>query len=261
MIHAKDVRKVFSNSRNKQITAIEDFNLDVKENEFVSILGPSGCGKSTFLLMAAGLESVTKGHILIDGKKVKGPDPERSIVFQEYLLFPWKTVRGNVEFGPEVRGISKKERRNISARYIELVGLKKFENRYPHELSGGMKQRVAIARALANEPKVLLMDEPFGALDALTREMLQLELLRIWQKAKCTVLFVTHSINEAVYLSDRVVVMSKRPGRIKSTLEINISRPRKRDVLKTSLFIGYEQALRDLVWEELQEVTGNGIEL
>lgn len=259
MIRAKDICKVFTNNRHKTVVAVEDFDLHVEKNEFVSIIGPSGCGKSTFLQLVAGLDEPTKGFITINGKKISGPHPERAIIFQEYLLFPWKTVRGNVEFGPEVRGIGKEERRQISSKYIEMVGLTKFRNRYPHELSGGMKQRVAIARALANEPKVLLMDEPFGALDALTREMLQLELLDIWRKAKCTVLFVTHSISEAVYLSDRVVVMSKRPGKIKSTLVIDIPRPRKREILISQEFIRYEQTLRDQVWDELQEVDENGI--
>lgn len=243
------------------MVAIDGFNLHVGENEFVSIIGPSGCGKSTFLLLAAGLDRVTRGRILIDGKSVKGPDPAHALVFQDYLLFPWKTVRGNVEFGPEVRGMGKAERQRISDKYIDLVGLSNFKNRYPHELSGGMKQRVAIARALANEPRVLLMDEPFGALDALTREILQLELLRIWQKAKCTVVFVTHSINEAVYLSDRVVVMSKRPGRIKGSMAIDIPRPRERYILSTPEFVGYEQAIRHMMWEEIQDTSTYGHEL
>lgn len=259
MVRAESVCKVFTDRKNRQIVAIDEFNLQVREKEFVSILGPSGCGKSTFLLLAAGLEKTTRGRIMIDGQSVQGPDPKRAIVFQEYLLFPWKTVRGNVEFGPEVRGIGKAERHNISSKYIELVGLNKFENCYPHELSGGMKQRVAIARALANEPKVMLMDEPFGALDALTRELLQHELLRIWQETKCTVLFVTHSINEAIYLSDRVVVMSTRPGRIMATLTIDIPRPRTRAALTTPEFIRYEQTLRGLIWEQIQELSDNGL--
>ncbi len=253
MVRAQGVCKVFSDCKNRQVVAIDEFNLQVREKEFVSILGPSGCGKSTFLLLVAGLEKATRGRIMIDGHSVNGPDPKRAIVFQEYLLFPWKTVRGNVEFGPEVRGVAKTKRRDISAKYIDLVGLNKFENRYPHELSGGMKQRVAIARALANEPKVMLMDEPFGALDALTRELLQQELLRIWQETKCTVLFVTHSIGEAIYLSDRVVVMSRRPGRIMATLTIDIPRPRTRADLTTPQFVMYEQALRGMIWEEIQD--------
>jgi len=253
LIDAQHVKKVFSKGKDKNIVAIDDFSLKIKDKEFVTIIGPSGCGKSTFLLLAAGLESTTSGRILIDEQPVNGPDPQRSIVFQEYLLFPWKTVRGNVEFGPEVREISKKKRHEIASQYIKLVGLEGFENRYPHELSGGMKQRVAIARALANEPKVILMDEPFGALDALTREILQIKLLQIWQKAKCTVIFVTHSISEAIYLSDKVVVMSKRPGRIKEKVVIDLYRPRKREVFTLPEFKNYEDRLKRLVWEEFEE--------
>ena len=250
LIEARNLSKVFTRRRN--ITAIESLDLDVRQNEFVTILGPSGCGKSTFLLIAAGLEELSSGTLLIDGNPVSGPDPKRAIVFQEYLLFPWRTVRKNICFGPEVRKVAKSDQERIVEKYVDLVGLKGFENRFPYELSGGMKQRVAIARALANDPTLLLMDEPFGALDALTREMLQQELLRIWQEAKCTILFVTHSINEAVFLSDRVVVMSSRPGRIKAEVTINLSRPRKRELLATSDFIHYEQKLRELVWEEIQ---------
>lgn len=250
-IDADRVRKVYSEGGRRHTVAIEDFTLQVAEKEFVSIVGQSGCGKSTFLLLVAGLEQITEGSLTIDGQPVNGPDPLRSIVFQEYLLFPWKTVRGNIEFGLELKKISKKERRNISSEYIRLVGLSGFENRYPHELSGGMKQRVAIARALINKPKVILLDEPFGSLDALTREGLQTELLRIWLEAKCTVLFVTHSISEAVYLSDKVAIMSKRPGRIKETVAINLPRPRTRDVFISPEFREYERYLKELVWEDI----------
>lgn len=255
LIEAKNVQKIFS--ARKQVVALESLNLTVKHNEFVSIIGPSGCGKSTFLLLLAGLERATAGDIQIDGKPVAEPDPKRAIVFQEYLLFPWRTVRNNVEFGPQVQKISKEKRKEISDRYIRLVGLEGFENRYPHELSGGMKQRVAIARALANAPNVLLMDEPFGALDALTREMLQIELLRIRREAMCTVVFVTHSISEAVYLSDRVAVMSSRPGRILETVEIGLPRPRTRHFLAEEAFLSYERRLRDLVWPQVTGVAGN----
>lgn len=248
-IVAEGVRKVFRSQ--KRITAITDFNLCVTKNEFVSIIGPSGCGKSTFLLLAAGLESTTCGEIRIENQPVRGPNPKCAIVFQEYLLFPWQTVRKNIEFGPRVQKVPPKERKRISDRYIKLVGLEGFGNRYPHELSGGMKQRVAIARALANEPNVLLMDEPFGALDALTREMLQFELLRVWQQAKCTVLFVTHSIAEAVYLSDRVVVMSSRPGRIVSEIAVDLPRPRIRKMMISNQFVAYEQKLRELIFPEV----------
>lgn len=255
-IEAENVRKVFA--ARKKITALEALSIQIARNEFVSIIGPSGCGKSTFLLLLAGLEQSSGGRIHIDGKLVEGPDPKRAIVFQEYLLFPWRTVRKNVEFGPEVRKVSGEERKEISDRYIRLVGLEGFENRYPHELSGGMKQRVAIARALANEPALLLMDEPFGALDALTREMLQLELLRIWQEAKCTVVFVTHSISEAVTLSDRVVVMSSRPGRILADIVIDLPRPRNRGMMAGSGFFSYEHRLRELVWPQINSTEPNG---
>ncbi|OQW99195.1 MAG: sulfonate ABC transporter ATP-binding protein [Desulfobacteraceae bacterium A6] len=248
IIEAQKVCKVFN--KREEITAIENFSLKVRENEFVSIIGPSGCGKSTFLLLAAGLESITSGQIFIDGRKINGPDPKMAIVFQEYLLFPWKTVRKNVEFGPLVRKVLKAEGREISDKYIKMVGLEGFEDRYPHELSGGMKQRVAIARALANEPKVLFMDEPFGSLDSLTREMLQFE-LQIWTEAKCTVIFVTHSINEAVYLSDRVVIMSRRPGKIIADIEINLKRPRLREMLSTPEFSEYERKVREIVWAQV----------
>lgn len=249
MIEARRVSKEFN--RRKKVVALENLDLKVGNNEFVSIIGPSGCGKSTFLLMVAGLESLTSGEILCDREAVTGPDPKRAIVFQEYLLFPWQTVRKNIEFGPRVKGVPADERKKISNHYIGLVGLDGFENQYPHELSGGMKQRVAIARALANNPAVLLMDEPFGALDALTREMLQTELLRIWQKARCTVLFVTHSISEAVFLSDRVVIMSSRPGRIISDIRIDLPRPRSRETLFSPEFKEYEKAMREIIWNEV----------
>lgn len=249
MIEARRVSKEFNKRSN--VVALENLDLSVRSNEFVSIIGPSGCGKSTFLLMVAGLESLTSGEIFCEGDMVTGPDPKRAIVFQEYLLFPWQTVRKNIEFGPKVNGVSADERRKISDHYINLVGLQGFENQYPHELSGGMKQRVAIARALANNPDVLLMDEPFGALDALTREMLQAELLRIWQSEKCTVLFVTHSISEAVFLSDRVVIMSSRPGRIISDISIDLPRPRSRETLFSPEFKEYEREMRKIIWNEV----------
>jgi NitT/TauT family transport system ATP-binding protein len=173
------------------------------------------------------------------------------MVFQEYLLFPWKTARENIEFGPELRKISRRDRQEISVRLIEMVGLTGFEDRYPNELSGGMQQRVSIARALANDPKLILMDEPFGALDALTRETLQIELLKIWQQTQCTVLFVTHSISEAVYLADRVVVVSKRPGTIKEIVDIELPRPREREMFTSSAFIEYERYLKNLILEEI----------
>ncbi|MDV0445101.1 Bicarbonate transport ATP-binding protein CmpD [Methanimicrococcus sp. At1] len=211
-----------------EFLALEDINLSVKDGEFVTILGPSGCGKTTLLRIIAGLETYSGGTVSLDGEVIAGPGPKRGMVFQEYSLFPWKTVLGNVMFGPQMQGFSKKEAEEKALNYLKLVGLSEFKNSYPYELSGGMKQRVAIARALANEPEIILMDEPFGALDAQTRNNLQNELLRIWEEEKKTIIFVTHSVDEAVFLSDRIVILSKRPGRIKKTIDITIPRPRDR---------------------------------
>ena len=252
LIDARSVGKIFASADGESLAALEDFNLTVEANEFVTIVGPSGCGKTTFILMVAGLESLTSGELLLEGKPVAGPDPRHAIVFQEYLLFPWRTVIQNVEFGPEVHGIPKEKRRELAARHIRMVGLEGFEHRYPHELSGGMKQKAAIARALCNEPRILLMDEPFAALDALTRETLQQELLRIWRQTETTVLFVTHSIAEAVFLSDRVVVMSQRPGKIKGILRIDLPRPRNSQMLTSPEFSEYERRIRELVWGNVQ---------
>lgn len=214
--------------------ALENVNFEVEEGEFVCVLGPSGCGKTTILRLAAGLESPSGGEIFLDGKKIIGVNKECGFVFQEYALFPWLTVKGNIEFGPMVKGMAKEEWDWISSYYIDLVGLKGFENHYPHELSGGMKQRVGIARAYANNPKLLLMDEPFGALDAQTRNIMQGELLRIWEKEHISVVFVTHSVDEAVYLSDKIVVLSARPGTVKMIFENKLQRPRVRTSLEAN---------------------------
>ncbi|SFL31905.1 ABC transporter ATP-binding protein [Pelosinus propionicus] len=227
--------------------AIKQLNLTVKQGEFLAIVGPSGCGKSTFLDMIAGLAKPSSGEIFIDNRKITGPALDRGIVLQGYALFPWRTVRKNVEFGLEIKKIPEKDRKDISQRYIELVGLKNFEERYPHELSGGMKQRVAIARALAYDPEVLLMDEPFAAVDAQTRETLQEELLRIWEQTQKTIVFVTHGIDEAVFLADRVAVMTTNPGTIKDIITINLPRPR--DGIRSSAEFGWA---RHKIWELLQ---------
>ncbi|MCX9012217.1 MAG: ABC transporter ATP-binding protein [Candidatus Methanoperedens sp.] len=224
--------------------AVSDVNLEVEDGEFVCLLGPSGCGKTTLLRLVAGLDTPTEGELFLDGKRIEGVNKECGFVFQEYVLFPWRTVRENIEFGPEVKGLPKEERERISQHYIDLVGLRGFEDHYPLELSGGMKQRVGIARAYANHPKLLLMDEPFGALDAQTRNLMQAELLRIWEKEHISALFVTHSVDEAVYLSDRVVVMSARPGTVKEIFENNLPRPRVRTSLEANL-------LRDSVLRSL----------
>lgn len=207
----------------KEFTAVKDLDFSVKEGEFVTLVGPSGCGKSTLLDLLGGLAKPSKGRILIDGKEIAGPGLDRGTVFQQYALFPWKTARGNIEFGLEAKGVPKSAWKEQSDYYLDLVGLSHFADRYPHELSGGMKQRVAIARSLAFNPDVLLMDEPFAALDAQTRETLQSELLRIWGKTGKTIIFITHGIDEAVYLGQRVVVLSPNPGTVKKIVDIPLS--------------------------------------
>ena len=210
----------------QRIEALRDANLRLQKGEFVCLIGASGCGKSTLLRIVAGFEQPTRGEALMWGKPIDGPAPDRGMVFQDYGLFPWLTVRRNIGFGPAARGLSAAEVRDTVERFIALIGLQRFADAYPHQLSGGMKQRVAIARVLANDAEVVLMDEPFGALDAMTRERLQDELLEIWQRTGLSVMFVTHSIEEAIFLADRVVVMSPGPGRIESEMRIELPRPR-----------------------------------
>ena len=228
VLSARQVRKRFLTRNGDSVQALQSFDLDVAENDFICIVGPSGCGKSTFLRMAAGLEPVTEGEILYRGQAVRAPRREVGMVFQEYSLLPWRTVRDNVALGLEFAHRGRTERDKAAQEYLELVNLNEFASAMPHELSGGMRQRVAIARALANKPDVLLMDEPFGALDAHTRILLQKELLRIWQRHRTTILFVTHGVDEAVYLADKVVVMTARPGRIRAVIPVDIPRPRHR---------------------------------
>jgi ABC-type nitrate/sulfonate/bicarbonate transport system ATPase subunit len=206
--------------------ALSDINLTIAQGEFICIIGASGCGKSTLLRIVAGFETLTTGEMRVMGKTIAGPGPDRGMVFQDYALFPWLSVAQNIAYGPRQAGLPKPEILELTERYLDMVGLQKFRNRYPHELSGGMKQRVAIARVLANDPAVILMDEPFGALDAITRNGLQESLLDIWQKAQKTIMFITHSVDEAVYLADRVIVLSPHPGRLKLELPIDLARPR-----------------------------------
>jgi len=224
----ENLSKAFPKEDGDVIWALKDINLEIRDEEFICLVGPSGCGKTTLLRIIAGLESPTTGRVIVDGNVVTGPDPRRGMVFQEYSLFPWQKVIDNIAFGLEMRGVGKEERRRIGERYLEMVGLSQFRDAYPYELSGGMRQRVAIARALANDPDVLLMDEPFGALDAQTRNRMQGELLSIWEQTKKTILFVTHSVDEAVYLSDRIVVLTPRPGSVREIVEIPWPRPRDR---------------------------------
>ena len=225
ILEMKNVGKIYSQN-GRAIEALRGANLTVRKGEFICLIGASGCGKSTLLRMAAGFEAATDGDNLMWGVPIVGPGPSRGMVFQDYGLFPWLNVRDNIGFGPKSRRRSKTEIREISDRFIELVGLKDFADVYPHQLSGGMKQRVAIARVLANDAEIVLMDEPFGALDAMTRERLQDELVEIWSRTGLTVLFVTHSIEEAIFLADRVVVMSPGPGRIERQYRIDLPRPR-----------------------------------
>jgi NitT/TauT family transport system ATP-binding protein len=222
-IEAKQISKKYGSDTN-QIIAIENLDLTIHDREFAVIVGPSGCGKSTFLNLIAGFEKTTEGEIFLDGKLITAPGPDRGIVFQEYCLYPWRTVLGNIKFGLEIQKNADIDK--IALTYLKLVGLEGFENAYPYSLSGGMKQRVAIARALAYNPSVLLMDEPFASLDAQTKKIMQEELLRIWNETKKTIVYVTHSVIEAVYLADRIVILTARPARIKKIIEINLPRPR-----------------------------------
>ncbi len=227
ILSIKNLIKTFPKDDTEMI-AVSGFQLDVKEGEFICLLGPSGCGKTTVLRIIAGLQSPTSGELTLRGNPITGPGSDRGMVFQEFGLLPWRSVKKNVEFGLEVQKMDDAKKNEISKRFIDLVGLTGFENSHPNQLSGGMKQRVGIARALASNPEILLMDEPFGALDAQTRNLMQKELLRIWEETKKTVIFVTHSVDEAVYLSDRIVVMTGRPGKVKEIYKVSLPRPRDR---------------------------------
>jgi len=230
--------------------AVQDAQLEIRPGEFVCLLGPSGCGKSTLLNAMAGFVTPTRGELTIDGKGVDAPSPDRGMVFQQHSLFPWKTVRDNVAFGPLMAGASRNEACSVARTFLSLVGLAAFEDAYPGTLSGGMQQRVGIARALANYPSVLLMDEPFGALDAQTRIMMQENLLEIWREFKNTVVFVTHDIDEAVFLSDRIVVMSASPGRIIADIKVSLPRPREQSLLTSPDFMTLKRQCLDLIRQE-----------
>ncbi len=240
------VNHLYRPPRGRAVLALEDVSLQVNSREFVALLGPSGCGKSTLLYLVGGFLPVETGSILIDGQPVAGPGPDRGIVFQHFALFPWKTVRGNILYGLERQGMPKEEREKRAQDFIQLVGLSGFEDSYPSQLSGGMKQRTAIARTLAVDPKILLMDEPFGALDAQTRHLMQTELLSIWQRTPKTVIFVTHDVQEAVYLADRVAVMSARPGRIKTIVDTKFDK-NDPNVFKAKAFVDKVDEIWNLV--------------
>jgi NitT/TauT family transport system ATP-binding protein len=243
--------------RGKPVLALDGVSLEVREQEFLALLGPSGCGKSTLLYLIGGFLPTETGSIVVGGKPVAGPGPDRGIVFQHFALFPWKTVRANILYGLERQGMPRAEREARAQAFIELVGLKGFEDSYPSQLSGGMKQRTALARTLAFDPRILLMDEPFGALDAQTRSLMQAELLGIWQRTRKTVIFVTHDVQEAVYLADRVAVMSARPGQIKTIVETRLDK-NAADLFKTKTFIDAVDEIWNLVRIEAIKVQGAG---
>jgi NitT/TauT family transport system ATP-binding protein len=248
----ENVSHVFERVKQADLTVLDGISLSIEQDSFVSLVGPSGCGKSTLLRMMAGLETPASGRILLDGRAVDGPNPRTGMVFQQDAVFPWMTVQKNVEYGPRSRGLPRAECARIAAQWIGLVGLDGFASSYSRELSGGMRKRVDLARTYANNPRVLLMDEPFGALDSQTRETMQDELLRIWESERKTVVFVTHDLEEAIYLSDRVIVMSPRPGRIVANEAVTLRRPRPADVRVTDDFV----AARRRLWRMLSSVRG-----
>jgi NitT/TauT family transport system ATP-binding protein len=252
-VRAVDITVEYERSRQRDtLTALQDFNVDIPEGEFLTIVGPSGCGKSTFLNLVAGLWFPVRGELLVNGRTVSGPGPDRAVVFQEYALMPWRTVEGNVRFGLEMQRRVDAQTDEKVERYIRMVGLQGFEDAYPRELSGGMRQRVGLARALVTEPRILLMDEPFAAVDAMTRELMQDELARIVAETKQTTIFITHSVDEAITLGDRIVVVSSRPGRVKAILDVDIKRPRNgRQIRHEPRYV----ELRDQIWDLLSGET------
>lgn len=254
-LQVKDLQKVYpaNNRKEKDVVALKDINLEVRESEFVVLVGPSGCGKSSLINIIGGLEDATEGNVFVDGKDVAEPGADRGMVFQGYSLFPWLTVQKNVEFGLKMKKIPKVEREKMAKEFIELVGLAGFENALPKQLSGGMKQRVAIARTLANHPEVLLMDEPFGALDAQTRMVMQELLAKISRETKNTILFITHDIDEAILLADRIYVMSRRPGTIKEVLDVSIEGERNHEILVRPEFLEMKRRIMEMLWQESQD--------
>ena len=255
ILEVKDLCKDFDTPTGK-VTALRNINFKTHKREFVCVIGPSGCGKSTLIRTLAGLEHHTSGEVLLDGKAVSGPGPDRGMVFQGYTLFPWRTVKKNVMFGLEMAGRGKVAAEDEAMQWIDLVGLSKFANAYPHQLSGGMKQRVAIARALANQPRILLMDEPFGALDAQTRAKMQAYLLEIWQNIDITVLFITHDLDEAIYLADRILVLKAHPGEVQELIEVPIPHPRNPEQFLSPEFLATKRRLEELIHPPRKEEEG-----
>ena len=246
-IRAEHIDKVYKTGK-KSVAAIEDVSIDIQDNDFVCIVGPSGCGKSTLLRMLAGLDFPSAGNIIVNDRKVTGPGPDRGMVFQTYTLFPWMNVEDNIKFGLKIKKLPKAEQQEIADRYLKIIGLEKFAKSYSKELSGGMKQRVAIARALANQPEVLLMDEPFGALDPHTKSMMQLLMREIWVKEHPTVVFITHDIDEAVFLADKIYVMSARPGKMIKRGNVYLPHKRTLDLKDSPEFIKIRKGINDLLY-------------
>lgn len=246
VLSVRNLKKSFGPPGHEHVV-FDHVSLDIHRRELITIIGPSGCGKSTFIRIAAGLDEATEGEMLLDGKPIHGPGPDRGMVFQGYTLFPWRTVKQNVMFGLEVQGKGSTDAESTAREWLEMVGLSRFEDSYPHELSGGMKQRVAIARALANEPRVMIMDEPFGALDAITRCKMQTYLLQIWKKVDITILFITHDLDEAIYLSDRILVLGTNPGGVRECIENPVPRPRTVEQFLSPEFLALKARLDHLI--------------
>ncbi|CAB3776658.1 ABC transporter ATP-binding protein [Pararobbsia alpina] len=251
ILEVKDLGKTFDSAQGETV-ALRNINFKTHRREFVCVIGPSGCGKSTLIRILAGLESHTTGEVLLDGKPVDGPGPDRGMVFQGYTLFPWLSVKQNVMFGPEMNGHGKLQAEREARQWIDLVGLSKFVDAYPHQLSGGMKQRVAIARALANQPRILLMDEPFGALDAQTRGKMQAHMLDIWKNIDITVLFITHDLDEAIFLADRILVLKAHPGEVQELIEVPVPRPRHTGQVTSAEFLATRARLEELIHPPVQ---------
>lgn len=246
LLSVRELRKAYGTLVNEHVV-FDRVTLDIHRREFITVIGPSGCGKSTFIRIVAGLDEASGGEILLEGNPVSGPGPDRGMVFQSYTLFPWLTVKRNVMFGMEMSGTGKPVAEQEARQWLEMVGLSKFENAYPHELSGGMKQRVAIARALANNPRILIMDEPFGALDAITRCKMQSYLLQIWKQVDVTIIFITHDLDEAIYLSDRILVLGVNPGGVREFIENPVPRPRSVEQFLTPEFLAVKRRLDELI--------------
>ncbi|KAB7742735.1 ATP-binding cassette domain-containing protein [Parvibaculum sedimenti] len=247
ILKVKSLGKTFETQK-RETVALKDINFETYRREFLCIVGPSGCGKSTLIRILAGLETQTSGEVLLQGKPVRGPGRDRGMVFQGYTLFPWLTVKRNVMFGLEVNNAGRLEAETQALQWLQLIGLEKFADAYPHQLSGGMKQRVAIARALANQPRILLMDEPFGALDAQTRTRMQAHLLEIWRKIDITIVFITHDLDEAIYLADRILVLKPHPGEVQELIEVPVPRPRQMDQFISEEFLTTKARLEELIY-------------